>query len=110
MGAGTARRACGLALDLWHLKRRRRPQRHKELVLSAGYDDTVKTLIYSGRPLHVRRTPYVSEWKVFPVQSGCMALLSSSIGKTSAAKKLSTSLRRAASHTTSSWKSAQRYL
>ncbi|KAG6332889.1 hypothetical protein ID866_6196 [Astraeus odoratus] len=39
------------------------PPKHKELVLSAGYDDTVKTLIYSGRPLHVRKTPYVAEWE-----------------------------------------------
>ncbi|KII88723.1 hypothetical protein PLICRDRAFT_41941 [Plicaturopsis crispa FD-325 SS-3] len=39
------------------------PKTHKDLVLSAGYDDTVRTLIYSGRPLNVRRTPYVAEWE-----------------------------------------------
>ncbi|KAH7926294.1 2-nitropropane dioxygenase [Leucogyrophana mollusca] len=39
------------------------PPKHKELVLSAGYDDTVRTLIYSGRPLSVRKTPYVEEWE-----------------------------------------------
>jgi NAD(P)H-dependent flavin oxidoreductase YrpB (nitropropane dioxygenase family) len=39
------------------------PPKHKELVLSAGYDDTVRTLIYSGRPLHVRKTPYVADWE-----------------------------------------------
>ena len=38
------------------------PKRHKELLLSAGYDDTVRTLIYSGRPMAVRKTPYVMEW------------------------------------------------
>jgi NAD(P)H-dependent flavin oxidoreductase YrpB (nitropropane dioxygenase family) len=38
------------------------PKRHKELVLSADYDGTVKTLVYSGRPMHVRRTDYVREW------------------------------------------------
>lgn len=37
--------------------------KHKELVLLAGYDDTVRTLIYSGRPMSVRRTPYVAEWE-----------------------------------------------
>ncbi|KAH7914673.1 2-nitropropane dioxygenase [Hygrophoropsis aurantiaca] len=39
------------------------PPKHKELVVSAGYDDTVRTLIYSGRPLSVRKTPYVAEWE-----------------------------------------------
>lgn len=40
------------------------PPRHKELVLSAGYDDTVRTLVYSGRPMNVRKTPYVVEWEL----------------------------------------------
>jgi NAD(P)H-dependent flavin oxidoreductase YrpB (nitropropane dioxygenase family) len=39
------------------------PPKHKELVLSAGYDDTVRTLIYSGRPMNVRKTPYVASWE-----------------------------------------------
>ncbi|KAJ8519884.1 hypothetical protein ONZ45_g3207 [Pleurotus djamor] len=39
------------------------PPTHKELVLSAGYDDTVRTLLYSGRPMSVRKTPYVVEWE-----------------------------------------------
>ncbi|KAI0797851.1 2-nitropropane dioxygenase [Abortiporus biennis] len=39
------------------------PPKHKELVLSAGYDDTARTLIYSGRPMSVRRTPYVASWE-----------------------------------------------
>ncbi|PCH38282.1 2-nitropropane dioxygenase [Wolfiporia cocos MD-104 SS10] len=39
------------------------PRIHKELVISAGYDDVGRTLIFSGRPLHVRRTPYVIEWE-----------------------------------------------
>lgn len=38
------------------------PKVHKELVLSAGYDDIARTLIYSGRPMHVRKTPYVASW------------------------------------------------
>lgn len=40
------------------------PAKHKELVLSAGYDDTVRTLIYSGRPMSVRKTAYVASWCV----------------------------------------------
>jgi len=39
------------------------PPKHKEFVLTAGYDDTVRTLIYSGRPMNVRKTPYVAEWE-----------------------------------------------
>ncbi|KAH8108142.1 2-nitropropane dioxygenase [Cristinia sonorae] len=39
------------------------PPLHKQLLLSAGYDDTVKTLIYSGRPLSVRKTAYVNSWE-----------------------------------------------
>ncbi|KAK7050581.1 NMO domain-containing protein [Favolaschia claudopus] len=38
------------------------PQMHKDLVLSAGYEDAVTTLIFTGRPLRVRRTPYVDDW------------------------------------------------
>ena len=38
------------------------PEKHKELVLSAGYEDVVTTLVYSGRPLRVRNTPYVKDW------------------------------------------------
>ncbi|CED82905.1 2-nitropropane dioxygenase [Phaffia rhodozyma] len=38
------------------------PKKHKDLILSAGYDDVEKTLIYTGRPLRVRATPYVKDW------------------------------------------------
>jgi NAD(P)H-dependent flavin oxidoreductase YrpB (nitropropane dioxygenase family) len=38
------------------------PKAHKDAVLSAGYEDAVTTLIYTGRPLRVRRTPYVDDW------------------------------------------------
>lgn len=39
------------------------PPIHKQLVVSAGYDDTARTLIYSGRPMSVRKTPYVASWE-----------------------------------------------
>ncbi|KIM90342.1 hypothetical protein PILCRDRAFT_812078 [Piloderma croceum F 1598] len=39
------------------------PKMHKDLILSAGYEDAVRTLIYSGRPLRVRKTPYVNDWE-----------------------------------------------
>ncbi|KAF8553556.1 2-nitropropane dioxygenase [Imleria badia] len=38
------------------------PEAHKEALLSASYEDAVTTLIYTGRPLRVRRTPYVDDW------------------------------------------------
>ena len=38
------------------------PQRHKELLVSAGHADTVRTLVYTGRPARVRLTPYIDHW------------------------------------------------
>ncbi|KAF9466157.1 2-nitropropane dioxygenase [Collybia nuda] len=39
------------------------PKIHKDLILSAGFDDAVTTLIFTGRPLRVRKTPYVADWE-----------------------------------------------
>jgi NAD(P)H-dependent flavin oxidoreductase YrpB (nitropropane dioxygenase family) len=39
------------------------PKKHKEELLSAGFEDAITTLIYTGRPLRVRRTPYVEDWE-----------------------------------------------
>ncbi|ETW78693.1 hypothetical protein HETIRDRAFT_386881 [Heterobasidion irregulare TC 32-1] len=36
---------------------------HKKAVLSAGHGDVLRTIIYTGRPLRVRRTPYVEDWE-----------------------------------------------
>ncbi len=38
-------------------------QKHKAALLSADHGDVVRTLVYSGRPLRVRRTPYVDDWE-----------------------------------------------
>jgi NAD(P)H-dependent flavin oxidoreductase YrpB (nitropropane dioxygenase family) len=38
------------------------PPYHQEAVLSAGYHDTVRTLVYTGRPLRVKKNPYNVEW------------------------------------------------
>lgn len=40
------------------------PPKHKELVLSAGFDDVARTIIFTGRPMRVRKTPYVADWWV----------------------------------------------
>ncbi|KAG1795096.1 2-nitropropane dioxygenase [Suillus plorans] len=38
------------------------PKAHKDALVTAGYEDAVTTLIFTGRPLRVRRTPYVEDW------------------------------------------------
>lgn len=35
---------------------------HKEYLVSAGFDDVARTVIYTGRPMRVRKTPYVADW------------------------------------------------
>lgn len=39
------------------------PKAHKEAVKTAGFNDTVRTLIFTGRPLRVRRNPYIDHWE-----------------------------------------------
>ena len=38
-------------------------RQHKEAVLSAGWDDTTRTLVVSGRPLRVKRNDYIADWE-----------------------------------------------
>ncbi|KAH8884738.1 NPD-domain-containing protein [Thozetella sp. PMI_491] len=39
------------------------PESHKEAVRTAGFDDTIRTLIFTGRPLRVRNNPYIDNWE-----------------------------------------------
>ncbi|KDR80835.1 hypothetical protein GALMADRAFT_241305 [Galerina marginata CBS 339.88] len=39
------------------------PKIHKELVVSAGFEDVARTIIFTGRPMRVRKTPYVANWE-----------------------------------------------
>ena len=39
---------------------------HKEAVVSAGFGDTLRTLVVSGRPLRVRRNDYIDGWEARP--------------------------------------------
>eukprot|EP00211_Chloroparvula_japonica_P005872 CAMPEP_0119132618 /NCGR_PEP_ID=MMETSP1310-20130426/11934_1 /TAXON_ID=464262 /ORGANISM="Genus nov. species nov., Strain RCC2339" /LENGTH=357 /DNA_ID=CAMNT_0007123257 /DNA_START=77 /DNA_END=1150 /DNA_ORIENTATION=+ len=39
------------------------PRRHQKAVLRAGPDDTIRTLIYTGRPLRVIKNPYIMDWE-----------------------------------------------
>lgn len=41
-----------LFTDAWFLR-----------IVSAGHEDIARTLIYTGRPLRVRKTPYVADWE-----------------------------------------------
>jgi len=36
---------------------------HKEAVRTAGFSDTIRTLIFTGRPLRVRKNPYIENWE-----------------------------------------------
>lgn len=40
----------------------RAPKKHKELLLSAGYGDMMRTVVLTGRPARIRRTPYFDDW------------------------------------------------
>lgn len=39
-------------------------QMHKEAVVSAEFEDTLRTLVVSGRPLRVRMNDYIKSWEV----------------------------------------------
>lgn len=39
------------------------PESHKEVVRTASFDDTIRTLIFTGRPLRVRKNPYIENWE-----------------------------------------------
>jgi len=41
-------------------------QQHKEAVVSAGYNDTIRTLVVSGRPLRVKVNDYIKKWESKP--------------------------------------------
>ncbi|KAK0898928.1 hypothetical protein LTR02_009912 [Friedmanniomyces endolithicus] len=39
------------------------PKAHQEAVRTAGFDDNVRTIIFTGRPLRVRTNPYIHNWE-----------------------------------------------
>lgn len=39
------------------------PKAHQEAVRTASYDDTVRTIIFTGRPLRVRNNAYIKNWE-----------------------------------------------
>lgn len=39
------------------------PKAHKEAVRTSGFDDNIRTIIFTGRPLRVRTNPYIQNWE-----------------------------------------------
>ena len=39
------------------------PKAHQEAVRTSGFDDNVRTIIFTGRPLRVRKNEYISNWE-----------------------------------------------
>jgi len=39
------------------------PPRHKKGVVGAGYHDTIRSVIYTGRPMRILKTKYVMDWE-----------------------------------------------
>ena len=39
------------------------PKAHQDAIIGAGYDSTIRTIIFTGRPLRVLSTPYILDWE-----------------------------------------------
>ncbi|KAK4170462.1 NPD-domain-containing protein [Cladorrhinum sp. PSN259] len=39
------------------------PEAHKEAVRTSGFDDNYRTTIFTGRPMRVRKNPYIVKWE-----------------------------------------------
>merc|ERR1712036_169456 len=39
------------------------PKAHQEAVRTAGHDDNVRTIIFTGRPMRVRNNEYINDWE-----------------------------------------------
>ncbi|KAG5937637.1 hypothetical protein E4U53_008164 [Claviceps sorghi] len=44
------------------------PKAHKDAVRTAGHDDNVRTIIFTGRPMRVRNNPYINDWETNRLQ------------------------------------------
>jgi len=36
---------------------------HQQAVIKAGLEDTIRTVVFTGRPLRVLKTPYITNWE-----------------------------------------------
>jgi NAD(P)H-dependent flavin oxidoreductase YrpB (nitropropane dioxygenase family) len=39
------------------------PEAHKEAVRTSGHDDNIRTIIFTGRPMRVKKNPYIVNWE-----------------------------------------------
>lgn len=39
------------------------PEAHKEAVRTSGFDDNIRTVIFTGRPMRVKKNPYIVNWE-----------------------------------------------
>jgi len=39
------------------------PKAHQEAVRTAGFEDTIRTIIFTGRPMRVRKSAYILNWE-----------------------------------------------
>lgn len=68
-GRGLAASLCWGAQAVWVgtrficAKEAGAPPRHQDAVLKAGYHDTIRTIIYTGRPMRVLKTDYIDKWE-----------------------------------------------
>lgn len=44
------------------------PKAHKDAVRTAGHDDNIRTIIFTGRPMRVRNNPYINDWETNRIQ------------------------------------------
>lgn len=42
------------------------PRKHKEALLTSTHESDIRTIIFTGRPLRVRNTPYIQKWESQP--------------------------------------------
>lgn len=40
------------------------PKSHQDAIIESTYDETIRTLIFTGRPLRVRKNPYIMNWEI----------------------------------------------
>lgn len=68
-GRGLAASLCWGAQAVWVgtrfvcAKEAGAPPRHQEAILKAGYHDTIRTIIFTGRPMRVLNTDYINKWE-----------------------------------------------
>ena len=39
------------------------PPRHQQAIIDAGFHDTIRTVIFTGRPMRVIKNPYIMHWE-----------------------------------------------